>query len=339
MTEPNRRRQPDQSRTDVATREDRAVSDQARALERRRESIKHVAMIAQTAVRDFERLLPEHISVATFMTSAGAALWKSQDLMDGAIASPESFLIALREAAMLGHVPGTDNYWLTPRKDHGRWSVVGIEGYQGIVERMYRSGGVLSVHANVVYGNDMFEPYAGPNGRPLHKFGGPLGAFSNRDDRGDMIGSYAYAMLPGGVPSEVILLSMEQLMEAKALAATPKIWNAHPLPMYKKTALRRLEPYVPVSSGYRATAAQAQAFVAAAAPTVPVARMEDLPAITDGPGGPAAEGEIVDSPEAGDRPVQDVPFDAKQWGGDPEWEGLSVARPGGGVPPEVRGDA
>lgn len=334
MTEPNRRQQPDQRR-DVARREG-VIAERAAALEQRRASIGRVAQITQTAARDFDRLLPEHISVATFMTSAGAALWKSQDLMDGAIASPESFLIALRESAMLGHVPGTDHYWLTPRKDHGIPSVVGIEGYQGIVERMYRSGGVLSVHANVVREADTFEPYAGPNGRPLHQFGGKQGAFSPAAERGAIIGSYAYAMLPGGVPSEVMLISLEQLMEAKALAGTAKFWNLHPIPMYKKTALRRLEPYVPVSAGYRQTVAQAQAFVAAAAPALPVARMEDLP--PERPAEPV-EGEIGSGPDAGDRPVEGVPFDPNQWGGDdPAWQNLPVTRPGEGVPDQVRGD-
>jgi recombination protein RecT len=337
MTEPNRRQQPAQQHRDLVATDD--LGPGGKAIARRRDQISKVAVIVQTAARDFERLLPEHISPATFMTSAGAALWKSQDLMAGAIASPESFLIALRESAMLGHVPGTDHYWLTPRKDNRTPSVLGIEGYQGIIERMYRSGGVLSVHSAIVRERDTFEPYAGPNGRPLHQYGGKLGAFSKREERGEVIGVYAYAMLPGNVPSDPVLLSMEDLMEIKAFAATPKIWNLHPIPMFKKSALRRLEPFVPVSSGYRSSMAQAHAFVAAAAPmaALPQRMEDDPPPVADGDEVETVEGVVEERP---DRPVTDVKFDPREWGGqdDPQWADLPVARPGEGVPEGVRGD-
>lgn len=335
MTESNQRRQPQQQRADVAVQDGgQEMSPQARALAIRKQRIAQVAAIVKESARDLERLLPEHIALPTFLSAAGAALWKSQDLMDGAISDPDAFMIALREAARLGHVPGTEHYWLTPRKVGSRKSVLGIEGYEGIVERMYRSGGVLSVHVGVVCENDLFEEWAGPNGRPLHKKAG--GPFGRRTERGAIIGSYAYAMLPGGVPSDVVLLSLEDLMEAKAFAATPKLWNQFPVQMYKKTALRRLEPLVPVSAGYRQTQAQTTTFAAVAAPAAPL-RMEDTsaPVAADEGNDTVLEGE-VESPT--DRPVTDVKFEPSEWGGDPSWDGLSVSRPGDGVPEGVRGD-
>jgi len=324
---------------EVAQRSDAAspepVAPQIQAIERRKAAVGRVAMTVKGAARDFDRLLPEHIGTATFLSAAGAALWKSEDLMEGAIQDPEAFLIALRESASLGHLPGTDHYWLTPRRRDRRMSVLGIEGYQGIVERMYRSGGVLSVHAEIVRTNDTFEPYAGPNGRPLHQFGGKLGAFSTRAERGEVIGTYAYAMLPGGFPSQAVLLSFEDLMELKAASdsATSKWspWNKWPLRMYLKSALRRLEPYVPVSAGYRTASVQAQAFVAATAPAVLPPRMEDDVQAEVQPDDGAMEGQIVDSQ---DRPVTNVPYDPEQWGGDPAWEGLSKTRP---VQPQQQG--
>lgn len=317
---------------EVAQRGDTAspepVAPQIQAIERRKADIARVAMTVKGAVRDFDRLLPEHIGTASFLSAASAALWKSEDLMSGAINDPEAFMVALRESASLGHLPGTDHYWLTPRKRGQRMSVLGIEGYQGIVERMYRSGGVLSVHAEIVRANDTFEPYAGPNGRPLHQFGGKLGAFSTRADRGEVIGTYAYAMLPGGYPSQAILLSIEDLMELKAASdsATSKWspWNKWPLRMYLKSALRRLEPYVPVSAGYRTASVQAQAFIAASAPAVMPPRMEDDVQAEPQPDGDTIEGTVEDNP---DRPVTDVPYDPEQWGGDPAWESLSKTRP------------
>jgi len=340
VTEPNRRRQPSQQRTDVTPAEQ--GSAQERALARRKENIRHVGLMVRQEAAQLERLLPDHIPLPAFTSAAGAALYKSEKLMSGALNDPEAFLIALREAAMLGHLPGTDHYWLTPRRAKGRDSVLGIEGYQGIVERMYRSGGVLSVHAEIVRENDTFEPYAGPNARPLHQFGGKRGAFSKAHERGPVIGVYAYAMLPGGVPSQLVLLSIEDLMEIKA--ANPfsddksSPWIVWPYPMYKKSALRRLEPYVPVSAGYRQTMAQAQAFIASAAPiAVAGPNADEVPAVVDD-SGTVQEGEVVAGPGADtDRPVTDVPYDPSDWN-DPGWDNLPVARPGGGVPDGVRGD-
>lgn len=312
------------------------------AVERRKEQIRQVGMVVRGEAAQLERLLPAHIPLPAFTSAAGAALYKSNKLMSGAINDPEAFLIALREAAMLGHLPGTDHYWLTPRRSKGRDSVLGIEGYQGIVERMYRSGGVLSVHAEVVRETDTFMPYAGPNGRPLHEYGGKRGVFSKRSERGEVIGVYGYAILPGGVPSQIVLLSIEDLHEIRAANPFSKDenspWVLWPIPMFKKSALRRLEPYVPVSAAYRETMAQAQAYVAAAAPVaMPALNAEETAPPEQADNGEVQEGEVVPPADRGDQPVTDVPYDPSDWK-DPGWDDLPVTRPGGGVPEGVRGD-
>lgn len=346
MTEQQYRNRQQRPRGDVAVAGDAApsqgVNQQTKAIERRKRLIGQVADVVRDSTRDMARLLPDHIPVATFMAAAGAALWKSEELMEGATNHPDAFLVALRESAMLGHIPGTPHYWLTPRRQGQGWSVLGIEGYEGIIDRMYRSGGVLSVHAEVVRENDGFELEAGPGGRPVHRRAGRLGPFSPHAERGPVVGAYAYAILQGGIASQVVAMNMEEINERRAVAAARAIWNAWPVPMMKKTVLRASEPYVPVSAFYRSTAVQSQSFVAAIAPQAP-ARMEDGAGPEDGPtvepDDTVHEGEVVGvTGVVGDRPVTDVPFDPEQWGGDPAWEGLSVARPGEGIPPSVRGD-
>lgn len=334
MTDQRRQQQPQNRRQDVAPVNENRMSDAMKILQRRKDNIGRVAEIVRVEARNFQKMLPDHIPVTTFLASAGAALHRSEDLMAGAVANPAEFLIALREAAGLGHIPGTPHYWLTPRKRGGTPSVLGIEGYEGIIERMYRSGGVLSVHADVVREHDTFDLEAGANGRPVHRRAGKWGAFSPESERGQIIGVYAYAMLPGAMASQVVLMSIEQLMElrAKHAAAGGKIWEEHPEPMMRKSALRRLEPYVPVSAGYRQTLAQATTYAVSAQPSVP-ARMEDD--VANAPQGPAerpddaVEGVVVDG---GDRPVTDVRFDPQEWGGDAGWEDMSVSRPGDGLP-------
>ena len=343
MTEPtNRRQQPAQQQSSRYTQA-LAMAQESNIVQReeRREQIGRVAEIVRQERSNIERLLPEHLPTGAFMSALAASLWKSKQLMDGAIQDPESLLVAAREAASLGHLPGTRHYWLTPRKrsvEVGNIkvkveSVLGIEGYEGIIERMYRSGGVLSVHADVVYASDRFVMHAGPNGRPLHEVTAVGGEFARRNTRGDRIGVYAYAMLPGGVPSEVVRLNVDDLAEIRAKGGS--IWNTDPIPMEKKSALRRLEKYVPVSAGYRQTLATAQAFVAAQAPTQPLPGDQDPDAVPDPAPGLAGQGAAegdADGPETG------ADLDPAAWGGDPAWEGLSVSRPGEGVPEAVRRD-
>jgi hypothetical protein len=92
------------------------------------------------------------------------------------------FLAALLDAARLGLEPGTEQYYLTPRKVKGRLEILGIVGYQGYIELMYRAGAVSSVVAEVVYSNDKFTVPAGPDERPVHEIDW------DADDRGDRCG-------------------------------------------------------------------------------------------------------------------------------------------------------
>jgi recombinational DNA repair protein RecT len=184
--------------------------------------------------------------------------------------------------------------------------------------------------------------HAGPNGRPLHEVTVEGGEFARRSVRGDMIGAYAYAMLPGGVPSEVVRLNIDDIAEIRAKAegggtGAFSPWVTAPKTMWKKSALRRLEKLVPVSAGYRQTMAQAQAFIAVSSPTQPLTDGGDDP--EEGPAPTPVEAVAGEPVEAPDVPVTDVDYNPQEWGGDPAWDGLSVTKPGTGVPQEVRGDA
>src|SRR5258708_39205970 len=88
--------------------------------------------------------------------------------MKCAQANPDSLYVALMQCASLGHMPGTDEYYLTPRMDHGRPKVLGIEGYKGVVERMYRSGAVAKVIAREVCAKDRSEEHTSELQSPDH---------------------------------------------------------------------------------------------------------------------------------------------------------------------------
>ena len=209
----------------------------------------------------FKAVLPAHIDVKAFLGTAAGALYASDDLMQVAARYPDSLITALMRCAALGHQPGTDEFYLIPRKGGKNPGVQGIEGYRGIIERMYRSGAVSSVVVREVCANDSFDYVEGVHDKPEHH----VDWFGTGRGRGEMIGVYAYATLTTGAVSRVVILSRADVMaaressDAKDTSFSP--WNRldggkdHPeftgRSMWWKTAARRLEPWVPTSAEYR----------------------------------------------------------------------------------------
>lgn len=219
----------------------------------------------------FDAVLPAHLDVKAFTGTAAGALYANADLMRAATASPDSLITALMRCAALGHQPGTDEFYLIPRKIKGRPTVQGIEGYRGIVERMYRSGAVASVIVREVCANDKFSYLEGVDPKPIHQVGGEgttgadfFGTAGGRD-RGEMVGVYAYAILTTGAVSRVVLLTRDDVFAARdagdGSSSSFSPWNrmdggaSRPefkgRAMWWKTAARRLEPWVPTSAEFR----------------------------------------------------------------------------------------
>lgn len=194
-------------------------------------------------------VLPDHIDADQFIGLAAGALFRDPKLMEAANNNVGALMNALMRCAALGHQPGTEEFYLIPRKNKGRPEIQGIEGYRGIVERMYRSGAVASVIVREVCENDRFEFIEGEHDKPIHSidwFGG---------GRGQMIGVYAYAILTTKAVSRVVVLSKDDVMAAKAksdgASSDYSPWNTNERAMWWKTAARRLEPWVPTSAEYR----------------------------------------------------------------------------------------
>ena len=200
--------------------------------------------------RQFANLLPADVDADAFAGLAAAALWRDPALARAALQSPDSLLVTLRDAARLGHEPGTENYYLTVRA--GR--VLGIEGYQGVIDRMYRAGGVVAVHCDVITKEE-----------------DTAGAFLRRDPEPptharqlsrdlavvNLAGVYAYAILEGGACSQVVVMGRAEIMNHRALSGKPgsehkNIWDGpFGLSMWKKTPIDELRKWVPTSASYR----------------------------------------------------------------------------------------
>lgn len=199
------------------------------------------------------------------------------DLVIAAQNNPDAFMIALRQAAALGLTPGTEEYYLTPRKgSSGRQEILGIVGYQGYVELMYRAGAVSSVIVELVYQADEFDYMPGRDEVPLHKIDWRL------EDRGAPWLVYAYARMVTGAVSKVIVMNEAEVNRIRDRSPSAKFsksspWHTDPGAMWMKTAVRQLRKWVPTSSEYLSTqlraANEGQSGVPVHVPPAPAAQI------------------------------------------------------------------
>jgi recombination protein RecT len=210
---------------------------------------------------DLAMVMPSHVKPDTFVRLAVSVLRRDKNLALAAQNNPAALMGALMEAARLGLEPGTEQYYLTPRKVKGRMEVQGIRGYQGEIELIYRAGAVSSVIVEVVRAKDHFSYSPGRDERPTHEIDW------DAEDRGPLRLVYAYAVMKDGATSKVVVLNRAKVMEAKALSqgsdSQYSPWQRHEEAMWLKTAAHRLTKWVPTSAEYMREQLRAHAEVAA----------------------------------------------------------------------------
>lgn len=251
--------------------------------------------------------LPTHLQEkgVGWLSAALAALRRDDNLLRAANQNPGSLITALSDAAQKGLTPGTKEYYLTPRfgKNAG---VVGITGYQGEIELMYRAGAVSSVIVENVHSNDKFEYVPGRHDRPVHE----IDWFGN--DRGNLIGSYAYAIMKDGAVSKVVVINQDRINRAMEASSTAdksfSPWKSDPGAMWLKTAAHDLAKWVPTSAEYIREQVRAVRDVAnepvkpaptpAPAPESAVSPRQHHP--EPGPAANTVTGELVDEGEHAD---------------------------------------
>lgn len=161
--------------------------------------------------------------------------------------NPAAFMQSLRKAASMGLQPGTDQYYLTPvrNKDNGgRTEILGIVGYKGYIELMYRGGHVASVIVQTVHEGEEFDFVQGRDVMPMHHV-------DWRAKRGKLELVYAYAKMHSGAVSNVVILNEDDIEGIKKKSASAKYgnspWQTDTRAMWLKSAVRRLQTWVPWS--------------------------------------------------------------------------------------------
>ena len=159
-----------------------------------------------------------------------------------------SLYFALLESAQFGLYPGSllGHAYIIPYGDQAKL----IPGYKGFIELAKRSGLVSSITARCVYKDEKFEFTAGDEEKLIHV---PELVKERKDE--DMVCAYAIAKQTDGyIQREVVTLA--ELKKTK-LAAVSKLkdwqrknapWEEHFVPMCRKTAVRRLAKFLPMSA-------------------------------------------------------------------------------------------
>ena len=197
-------------------------------------------------------LLPNNIDPNRFARIAMSSLRRNPALLQ---CNPPSFLSALLQSATLGLEPDTalGHSYLIP---YGKEATL-IVGYEGYIDLAYRSGVVTSIHANVVREDDDFdwgegsEPFVKhkPKAVPQSYTQGRQIYMSGRD----VTHAYAIARLLGGGHVQVVMMKQElDAIKSRSRASHDGPWVTDPIAMYKKTAIRQLRKFLPMSPQARA---------------------------------------------------------------------------------------
>ena len=161
--------------------------------------------------------------------------------------APESFFGAVLQCAQLGLEPGNalGHCYLLPfgngKAKDGRPNCQLIIGYRGMIDLARRSGQILSINAYCVHQSDDFSYELGLH-PDIHHVPASVA------DRGPVSFVYAVAQLKGGgVQFEVMSRAEIEEVRKTSKAGQSGPWSSHWEEMAKKTVIRRLFKYLPVS--------------------------------------------------------------------------------------------
>lgn len=203
-------------------------------------------------------VLPRHVTPDRMMKLALGAIRANPKLLE---CSTESLFGALVLSSQLGLEPNTPlgHAYLIPFRDNrnNRTDVQFIPGYRGLIDLARRSGQIISISAHAVHAGDYFDFAYGLDERLEHR---PAAR-----DRGEIIAFYAVAKLHGGGHQFEVMWRDEvdairdqsqgyriAMRYAKRdsdgnITSCNSPWHTHYPEMGRKTAVRRLFKYLPVS--------------------------------------------------------------------------------------------
>ncbi|KFF31669.1 recombination and repair protein RecT [Bifidobacterium bombi DSM 19703] len=164
--------------------------------------------------------------------------------------TPESVLSCFMQCSALGLEPsdvdGLGRAYILPYGNgrNGRTQATFILGYKGIIDLARRSGQIKSIHAQAVYEGDDFECWEDETGQHFKYRQNPNASH----EPGKLTDVFVNAQLmTGGFVFEHMTRSEVDRIRARSKARNNGPWASDYEAMAKKTVIRRVFPYLPVS--------------------------------------------------------------------------------------------
>lgn len=187
--------------------------------------------------------MPKHMTADRMMRIALTEIRKVPALGK---CNVESFMGSIMQCAQLGLEPGSalGHAYLLPfgsgKASDGKANCQLIIGYRGMIDLARRSGQIISLTARSVHANDDFHYEYGLEETLRH--------VPANGERGALTHVYAVAKLKGGgIQFEVMSRADVDVVKKQSKAGTNGPWVSHYDEMAKKTVIRRLFKYLPVS--------------------------------------------------------------------------------------------
>nr|DAV51065.1 MAG TPA: RecT protein [Caudoviricetes sp.] len=185
--------------------------------------------------------LPSHMREDgdAFLTAFITQVAQNQALTRAAMQNAAGLMATVQEAARLGLVPGSPDYYLVPRGNQ----VTGMVSYRGEMELMRRTGRVRDFGHMLVRDNDRFE-WRGVTELPLLQEA-PEG------ERGELRCAIAWAEYRDGTRSSIVRVDRDRIAAAKKASGSARSasspWVQHEAAMWRKTAFHELSLIVGTS--------------------------------------------------------------------------------------------
>jgi recombination protein RecT len=207
-------------------------------------------LVNENAKTQLAAVAAKHLNPERMMRVVANAIRTTPKLQE---CEPMSFLGALMQCASLGLEPNTvlGHAYMIPFKNNrkGITEVQVVIGYKGLIDLARRSGHITAIHANIHYSDDeLWEYEEGTEARLRHRPGPQDGeklhayAIAQFKD-----GGHAYVVLPWKVVMKIRDGSQNWQTAVKYGKEKEAPWATHEDAMAKKTAIRALSKYLPLS--------------------------------------------------------------------------------------------
>jgi recombination protein RecT len=200
----------------------------------------------QTALR---AALPRHLRPEKIIRVVLAAMQNNPKILE---CEPNSVVLSIMRAASMGLEPDggpLGHGYLVPfwNGKARRLDCQFIPGYRGLCKLARNSGEVADVWAEVVYEADQFDYELGLEQKLVHKRN------DDAEDPGELQYAYAVARFRDG-EKKFVVMNRREVLRIKQMTSSKtkegKIigpWADHEPEQWKKTAIRRLAKYLPLS--------------------------------------------------------------------------------------------